>query len=74
MNKLEEIENLIKTKLNISEINRDATLADYGLDSLDVVEFILDLEDKYDVTFSAEETKDLKTVGSLLDLISKKLD
>lgn len=74
MNKLEEIENLIKSKLNISEINRDATLADYGLDSLDVVEFILDLEDKYDVTFSAEETKDLKTVGSLLDLISKKID
>ena len=68
-----EIENLIKEKLNITEINKAATLADYGLDSLDVVEFILDLEDRFGITFAAEETKDLKTVGDLLTLIEKKI-
>ena len=72
MAKINEIENLIKERLKITEIDRNATLVDYGLDSLDVVEFILDLEENFNITFSAEETKNLKTVGALLDLIEKK--
>jgi acyl carrier protein len=73
-NKVAEIEGMIKEKLKIDKIDRKATLADYGLDSLDVVEFILDLEEKYNVTFEAQETKDLKTVGDLLDLVEKKIN
>lgn len=73
MEQLNEIETLIKEKLNVDEIDRNATLANYGLDSLDVVEFILDIEDKYNITFNPEETRDLKSVGDLLELISKKL-
>lgn len=68
-----ELENLIKEKLKIEKIDKNATLATYGLDSLDVVEFVLDIEDKYNVTFETEEMKDLKTVGNLIDLISKKV-
>ncbi len=74
MNRETELENLIKEKLNVSSIDRDATIATYGLDSLDVVEFLLDLEDRYNVAFSAEETKDLKTVGELFDLILTKIN
>ncbi len=74
MNRETELENLIKEKLNVSSIDRDATIATYGLDSLDVVEFLLDLEDRYNVAFSAEETKDLKTVGELFDLILNKIN
>ena len=74
MNRETELENLIKEKLNVSSIDRDATIATYGLDSLDVVEFLLDLEDRYNVAFVAEETKDLKTVGELFDLILTKIN
>ena len=74
MDKKTELESLIKTKLHIETIDRDATLATYGLDSLDVVEFLLDLEDKYGLTFTAEETKELKTVGEIFDLILKKFN
>lgn len=73
MDKRTELENLIKTKLHIESIDSNATLSTYGLDSLDVVEFLLDLEDKYGVTFNADETKDLKTVGELFDLILAKI-
>ncbi len=73
MAKITEIEELIKEKLNIKEINKSATLTDYGLDSLDVVEFILELEERFNITFSPSETKDLKSVGDLLALIEKKL-
>ena len=73
MEKRTEIENLIKEKLNIKDLDYSATLATYGLDSLDVVEFVLEVEDTYGVTFESEETKDLKTVGNLIDLIEKKI-
>lgn len=68
-----EIVEMIKEKLNIKEIDRDATISTYGLDSLDVVEFLLDLEERFDITFDASETKGLKTVGELVDLIDKKV-
>lgn len=73
MDKKVELENLIKAKLHVDSIDRNATIATYGLDSLDVVEFLLDLEDQYGVTFNASETKDLKTVGELFDLILSKI-
>ena len=68
-----EIEKMIKEKLNIAEIDGNATIATYGLDSLDVVEFLLDLEDRFNITFDSNETKGIKTVGELLDLINKKI-
>lgn len=73
MTKIEEVEVLIKEKLNIENLDKEATLATYGLDSLDVVEFILELEDKFSISFEAEETKDIKTIGDLLNVIEKKL-
>ena len=48
MDKKTELENLIKTKLHIETIDRDATLP--------------------------EETKELKTVGEIFDLILKKFN
>ena len=73
MNKKEELESLIKERLGVDEIDRDATIATAGLDSLDVVELLLDLEDRFGVTFTSEETKDLKTFGELFDLILSKI-
>lgn len=68
-----EVISMIKEKLNVAEIERNATIATYGLDSLDVVEFLLDLEDRFNIAFESSETKGIKTVGELLDLIEKKL-
>lgn len=73
MSKKEELERLIKERLGVDEIDRDATIATAGLDSLDVVELLLDLEDRFGVTFTSEETKDLKTFGELFDLILSKI-
>lgn len=73
MSRINEVEQLIKEKLNVEEIDKSATLATYGLDSLDVVEFILELEEKFSISFEAEDTKDIKTIGDLLNLVDKKL-
>ncbi len=72
--KRDEVIQMIKEKLNVQEIDKNATISTYGLDSLDVVEFLLDLEDRFNITFDSAETKGLKTVGELLDLIDKKLN
>lgn len=71
--KIEEIKELMKKSLNIKELKEEDTLATYGLDSLDVVEFILDLEEKFDISFQTDDTKDIKTVGDLLKTIEKKI-
>ena len=71
--KRSEIESLVKEKLNIADLDYNATLNTYCLDSLDVVEFVLEVEDTYGITFETEETKELKTVGNLIDLIVKKI-
>ncbi len=66
-------EDLIKEKLKIETIDNNATLETYGLDSLDVMEFLLDIEDKLNIKFENEEFKDLKTVGELIELINEKI-
>ncbi len=73
MANITDVENLIKEQLHVSEIDPNATLSTYGLDSLDVVEFLLSLEEKFSISFESEETKDVKTVGDLLKLVKKKL-
>lgn len=73
MVKYEEIEEKIKEKLNITENDENATLASLGLDSLDVVEVILDLEDSYGIKFEPQETQELKNLGDLLRLVKSKL-
>ena len=69
----EQVINSIKEKLGIEEIYRNATIATYGLDSLDVVEYLIDLETEYGISFDSEETNTIKTIGDLVDLIEKKL-
>ena len=73
MANITDVENLIKEQLHVNEIDPSATLSTYGLDSLDVVEFLLSLEEKFSISFESEETKDVKTVSDLLKLVEKKL-
>lgn len=68
------VESLIKEKLNIESIDDNATLTTYGLDSLDVMEFLLELEEKYNISFETDEIKDLKTVGELVKVLNKKFN
>ena len=74
MDKVQEIINEMKEKYEIKDLNLDASLTDLQIDSLDVVEFLLSLEDKYNITFEAEEMQDLKTASDLIELIKKKVN
>ena len=47
---------------------------DMGLDSLDVVEILLDIEDHFDMEISDEETSEWKDISNVLKTINEKLD
>lgn len=72
-NKIDEVRALFAKKLHVSELDPNKSLKDLGLDSLDVVEMCLDLEDRYGIQFTAEELGEFKTVGDLLHSIEEKL-
>ena len=59
-------------ELDASEITPDSTFESLGIDSLDIVEMIMDLESELGVELDLEEQK-IATFGELADFIESKL-
>ena len=55
-----------------NEITPGTTLADLGVDSLDTVEILMEMEDEFGVTIEPGEVH-VETVGELADYIDKLL-
>lgn len=56
-----------------TEISKDSVIKELGLDSLDVVEMLTDMEEKYSVEFDNEEMGNLKTVNDVIVVLTKKV-
>ncbi len=54
------------------EVTRDATFEGLGLDSLDVVDLTLALEEKTGITLEDDELEDVVSVGDAVDLADSK--
>lgn len=70
---MNEIKKMFAERIGRETVDDGASLKDLGLDSLDVVEMCLELEDKYGIQFETEELAAFKTVGDLFASIEKKL-
>jgi acyl carrier protein len=46
-------------------------IKDLGADSLDVVQLLMDMEDNFGIVVSEDDAANLKTVGDIVNLISK---
>ena len=44
---------------------------DLGADSLDVVQLLMELEDNFNIVVSEDEAASLRTVGDIVNIISK---
>ena len=63
-----------KLGLDFSSIQDDKSFQDdLGIDSLDFTEIILDLENKFKISISDEESEKLKTVKKLTLFIKEKI-
>ncbi len=70
---LEKIREIIAEKLDIDEdiINPETTFEELRIDSLDMVEIVMDLEDAFDITIEPDE--EMATVSDLVDYIKEKI-
>ena len=61
-------------KIDPAKVTEQATFAeDLEADSLDVVELVMALEEKLDISIPEEELEGIKTVGEALDVIAAKV-
>ena len=60
-------------ELDASEITPDSTFEGLGIDSLDIVEMIMDLESELGVELDLEDQK-ITTFGELADFIDSKMN
>lgn len=73
----ETLKEIIMEKLNVAEdqINPDARFQeDLGADSLDVVELVMAIEEKFDIEIPDEDAEKIRTVGDAQNYILEKLN
>jgi len=73
----EQVREILVERLDVKEddVNMGAHLSDdLEADSLDLVELIMDLEERFGVKISDEEAQSITTVGEAVDFISERAD
>lgn len=70
------IHNLLVEKFEIpaESITKDATFESLDLDSLDIVELSMNIEDELQVHISEDEAAQLSTVGDVVALLESKVN
>lgn len=73
---IDEIRGIIVDLLGVKpeEVTRDARFReDLGADSLDLVELIMEFEDRFGGTISDEEAQQIETVGQAVDYVEQRM-
>lgn len=74
MTTFEQVKKIVAEKLGVSEEKVTETAAfvnDLGADSLDVVEFVMEVEKEFDITIPDEAAAKLVTVGDAVKYIDE---
>ena len=72
---LEEMREMIAEQLNCEESSITESTSfkdDLGVDSLDLFELVMALEEKYEVEIPSEELAELTTVGAVMEYLKNK--
>ena len=72
MESLKIVKEAIKDRINVDSINYSDNLDELGLDSLDLVETMLKIEETLGVEFTSDEIVELKTIQDVVNLIESK--
>ncbi len=74
MTTFEKVKKIVAEKLGVPEakVTEEASFVnDLGADSLDVVEFVMEVEKEFDITIPDEEAAKLATVGDAVKYIEE---
>ena len=68
-----KIRSLIQNHLELEEITNDTDefISDLGVDSLEVLEMILMLEEEFDIEIPDEEAEELKSIDAVIKYMAK---
>ncbi|MCF0110904.1 MAG: acyl carrier protein [Erysipelotrichaceae bacterium] len=73
MDNLDLLKRLLAEKVkNPESITPDATMKDLGIDSLDLVDVVVSMEEELGISFEDDELLGLKSVQDVLNLVDKK--
>ncbi len=72
MNAIETLKEILSEKVDVTQLKEDDLLTGLGLDSLDLVEIMLTIEDRLGVEFTSEEIANLSTIKDVVKLIETK--
>ena len=71
MNTIETLQQAIKKELgrDLGTLTKDTSFEELALDSLDVVQMVMAIDEAFDIEIDDDDVENLKTVGQLLDYI-----
>ena len=72
MDYFDKIKDRLSSKLKGKELMKESSFKELGIDSLDLVDLVFELEEEIGVEFQDEELLKISTVQDLLDLIDSK--
>ena len=72
MNIQEQVLEGLKKVVNGKEVSLESNLIELGLDSLDVVDMLMDLEEKFGIEFENDEMMGLAIVNDIVAAIENK--
>lgn len=69
-----KILNLISAQLgkSVAELHPSKTFMELGLDSLDMTEMVMQLEQELNIEISDEDAQKLTTIGSVIEFVKSK--
>lgn len=76
----EEIKSKVKTMIadksdcSIEDVKDKSRMQDLGLDSLDVIELVMEIEHEYDIVIPEDEAENAETTEDLVAIIESKLN
>ena len=72
MDVIETVKSILAEKVDVSKLKEEDSLKSLGLDSLDLVEVMLSIEDQLGIEFTSEEIAQLSTLKDVVKLIERK--
>ena len=72
MNNIEKIKEILAQRVDVSKLTEETELTALGLDSLDLVEVSLEIEEALNIKFELDEIESFKTLKNVLDCVNQK--
>ena len=67
------VSEILSKRVDVSSLKEEDSLSSLGLDSLDLVEVMLEIEEALGIEFDSEQIAEVVTLGDVLKLIETKL-